>query len=440
MEMLKNQNEMRLKDKEDEKKEKEAVKEENKAAREEMAKQMRDGIKEEIKEVIKPWQEKTNAVEKKTEDLAEVVSTLTKEVAGLKQQLANTHTWAEVAREGERPKEGAGAQATLTGANTAPLGRKMIQKEHDKDINEEVKKEEILYKARKTLGFGPIKAEDIARQYKECSIFGKATNETEAREMAVMELMILDMKISKEELKEMDIIRVFAPKRENAQMLYCEFKKMSSVYQVYSHSRHMRRGTTISPYIPKEHYSRYRAMEEICYNMRKEEGARTKVKMGERGLEVWKKEPGDLDYNKVPIDSLGELPEVGMPKKEESREDRHLTRSPPAGRPGYIPPSARWQQGKRDRSKSNTASPASRSPPNKKADEGAGRKEGQNDEKAEDDLSLVQDPTISPIIKGLLKRPDLGKVTSIQASTPSKKTEDNTINSPIFRKANNATN
>ena len=174
--------------------------------------------------------------------------------------------------------------------------------------------------------------------------------------------------------------------------------------------------------------------------MRKEEGARTKVKIGERGLEVWKKEPGELDYNKVPIDSLGELPEVGMLKKEESREDRQLTRSPPAGRPGYTPPSARWQQGKRDRSKSNTASPASRSPPNKKADEGAGRKEGQPDEKAKDDVSLVQDPTISPIIKGLLKRPDLGKVTSIQASTPLKKTVDDTINSPIFRKTNSATN
>ena len=158
--------------------------------------------------------------------------------------------------------------------------------------------------------------------------------------------------------------------------------------------------------------------------------------MGEYGLEVWKKEPGDLDYNKVPIDSLGKLPEVAMLKKEESREDSQLTSSPPAGRPGYTPPSGRRQQGKRVRTKSSTASPESRSPPTKKAGEGARPKENKVDETASEDLGLVRDPTISPITEGLLKRPDLGKVTSIQASTPTKTADQNeTLSSPIFRKA-----
>ena len=60
-----------------------------------------------------------------------------------------------------------------------------------------------------------------------------------------------------------------------------------------------------------------------------------------------------------------------------------------------------------------------------------------------DDISLVKDPTISPIAKGLLKKPDLGKVTSIQASTPTKKAMQNTsgaMSSPVFRKAANTTN
>ena len=424
MEMLNKQNEMRLKDKEDEKKEKELVKEENKAARAEMAKQMKDGIREEIKEVMKPLQEKTAAVEQKTEDLANVVSTLTEELADLKKQMANKNTWADIA--------GAGGMArpTLTGANTAALGRSTFQKEKEGIMDDDAKKEDILDKARRTLGFGPIRVEDIARQHKECSIFGEAANETEAKMKAVMELMLLDMKVSKEELNEMDIERVFALRRENAQMLYCEFKKMSSVHKVYSHARHMRRGTTISPYIPKEHYSRYRAMEEICYKWRKEDGARTKVKMGERGLEIWKKESGDPDYSKVPISSLGELPEVDILKNEERREDRELARSPPAGRPGYTPPSDQWQKGKRNRTKSTTRSPESRSPPTKKASEGTGRNKDASSEEADDDTS-----TISPIVKGLLKRPDLGKVTNIQASTPTKTATD--FSSPIFRKASN---
>ena len=260
MEMLKKQNKMRLKDKEDERKEKELVKEENKAARDEMAQQMREGIREEIKEVMEPWQKKTEEVEKKTEALADEVSTLAKELAGLKKQLANNSTWAEVAgaEGGVKPREavGTGSGATLTGGNTVPLGKRTHQKEQEIVNSEEAKKEEILDRARRTLGFGPIKPEDVARQHKECSIFGEAANETEAKKTAVMEVMLLDMKISKEEQKEMEIVRVFSPRRADAQMLYCEFKQISSVYKVYSHSRHMRRGTTISPYIPKEHYSR----------------------------------------------------------------------------------------------------------------------------------------------------------------------------------------
>ena len=88
MEMLKMQNENRLKDKEDASKAQERAKEDNIAAIDQMAKVVREGIKEEIKEVMKPWEEKTTAVEKKTEALAEEVSTLAKELSGLKQQLA----------------------------------------------------------------------------------------------------------------------------------------------------------------------------------------------------------------------------------------------------------------------------------------------------------------------------------------------------------------
>ena len=132
----------------------------------------------------------------------------------------------------------------------------------------------------------------------------------------------------------------------------------------------MRRGTNISPYIPKGHYNRYRVLEEICYSWRKDEGARTRVKMGKKGLEVWKKQSGEDVYTQVPNDSLGKLPEVAMIRREDRQEDRSLTISLPTGRPGYTPPPGRGQQGKRDRSKSSTKSPDSRSPPNKKTDEG----------------------------------------------------------------------
>ena len=198
------------------------------------------------------------------------------------------------------------------------------------------------------------------------------------------------------------------------------------------YTKHMRRGTIITPYIPKEHYERFRVMEEICYRWRKEERCRTKVRLGEKGLEVWRKRGEELEYSKVPLDTLGNLPPVSMIRREERHVDRSLTSSPPPGRPGYTPPSDRRKKGKRGRNNSTSKSPESRSPLNKKTGiEGAG---GGMEEQI-----LVGDATISPITNGLLKKPDIGKVCSIQLSTPMKMIQNaattlNNTGSPIFRK------
>jgi hypothetical protein len=127
----------------------------------------------------------------------------------------------------------------------------MNNAEIEEDKNDDVKKKEVLNKARRTLGFEPIRKEDIDRQYKECGMFGIPQNDDDAKTMVIRELMLLDMKISKKEQLIKIIVRSFAPRREHASMLDQEFSNLSSVHKVYSHTRHMRRGTTISLYIPK---------------------------------------------------------------------------------------------------------------------------------------------------------------------------------------------
>ena len=421
LELLRGQNQVRVADREEDKEE-----------RDRMAKKIKDDIKAEIKEVMKPWQERTEVVEEKTKTMEDNITKLLTEVADLKNHLKKVDsTWAGVAGAGV----GAGVGAILTGDNAAPLGRRTCMKEQEVEYEENNDdKENVLEKARRTLGFGPIRSEDINRQFKECGMFGMARDEEEAKAMAVMELLHLDMKVSKTELSEMETVRVFAPRRDNSMMLYCEFKRMSAVHIVYSHTRNMRKGTNITSYIPKEHYERYRALEEICYRWRKEEGyCRTKVRMGRKGLEIWRKRGEEMEYSQVPLYTLGDLPEVSLVRKEERQEERSMTTSPPPGRPGYTPTSARGKQGKRGRSKSGTMSPESRSPPSKKSGEGG--KEKQEHKKKEQEL--VGSPTISPITNGLLKKPDLGAVTNVQLSTPLKKpafTVDN-FSSPIIRKS-----
>jgi hypothetical protein len=136
--------------------------------------------------------------------------------------------------------------------------------------------------------------------------------------------------------------------------------------------------------------------------------------MGMNGLEVLRKIGDEVEYSKVPLESLGEVPPVSLHIREERQKDKSITSSPPAGRPGYTSPSARGKQEKRPRSKSKTRSPTSRSPPSKKADE-------------------------RDVTNGLLKKPDIGQVINIQASTPTKQIQKTATHidnpeSPIFRK------
>lgn len=250
----------------------------------------------------------------------------------------------------------AAAATTRAGAQAGTPNRKSTENEAA-----EKKKHDILEKGRRTIGFEPIKAEDVARQYKECGSFGVARNEEEARIKAVQEFMLLDMKVSREELSKMEIRKVFAPRREGATTLYCEFAEHRSALTVFRHTRGMRRGSNVVNYVPAEYYEQYRALESICYGWRKGEGYRTKVRLGRAGFEVWRR-LGQEQYTEVPMSALGEIPPVDLQRKAEVQSS-NVEQSPASGRPGYTPPGVR-KRGRR--SGSEGASPNSRSPPGKR--------------------------------------------------------------------------
>ena len=58
--------------------------------------------------------------------------------------------------------------------------------------------------------------------------YGGARDLEEAKILAVKEFLSLEMKMS----DKMDIVKVFAPRREGANILYCEFCDFSSVHTV----------------------------------------------------------------------------------------------------------------------------------------------------------------------------------------------------------------
>jgi hypothetical protein len=278
--------------------------------------------------------------------------------------------------------------AAATAAPAAPAARPVVQEIVRTTDEDENRKMEIIEKARRTIGFEPIRKEDIERQYKDCGRFGKAKDEEEAKMMACQEFMLLDMKVSMKELMEMKIRRVFAPRREGAETLYCEFEDMRSVHTVFRNTRSMRRKSNVLNYVPAELYEQYRALETICFTWRKEEGCRTRVRLGRRGFEAWRRRGGELQYSEVPLASLGEVPGMELHRRAEVPSS-NLEQSPPAGRPGYSPEERRKRSRER---RSQELSPSSRSPQAKKLGGGpAGGREGEDESEESEEEKRERD-------------------------------------------------
>ena len=91
----------------------------------------------------------------------------------------------------------------------------------------------------------------------------------------------------------------------------------------------MRRESCIKNYIPWQFHDRMRAISEIDYKLRHEEGKRyqTRIKMGLLGLELHKKVRGTRTWEKVVLPD--NLPPVDLTGKQPTLE----TTSPPPGRP-----------------------------------------------------------------------------------------------------------
>ena len=87
----------------------------------------------------------------------------------------------------------------------------------------------------------------------------------------------------------------------------------------------MRREVHIRPYIPKEWYSRYRALEADAYHCRKEWKYKTRVKWGVSDLITYVKKPGDQtwsvrqppnDLPPVDLKAEGRLPQSLAPGRQ----------------------------------------------------------------------------------------------------------------------------
>jgi hypothetical protein len=195
-----------------------------------------------------------------------------------------------------------------------------------KNKEEKMKQERvILEKARRTVGLGPIYKEHVEMEMKAGSGWrGELAANEEQAMWGAFKTMLRSLRLTNAEIDSMEMVRTFRPRRENSNIVYVELKERESVMKIYGVARYLLRGQTLCNHIPPEFHERYSAMERVCYEWRQERKERTRIRIGESGLEVWRK--SGPTYNRVPEAELGKLPEVELNARRggdagEERED-----------------------------------------------------------------------------------------------------------------------
>ena len=409
---------------------------ERKEDKEEMkavASEIKDGVKKEIDDVLKPWQERTLRVEESMAGLGEQVKRLTEELRQVKEQMpcgkGEGKSYANVTR-----RSGGGA---LTGANTVPIGGGRTQGEEEQVEVEkgEVEQEEVqqrekervererirglLADARRVVGLKPIDkkhVEHTKRRLKEIEGETEEDKERRAKEGTVMLFLKCELKMKEEDIGKLEIKKIFAPAKVEWNTLYVELGSWEQAKFLLSFTTFLRRNTTgedrleVVNYIPRDLFERFKAITAVGNQARISSGKTISFRVGFGS--------DDFILQQKPKGSRGWGPPVPLPADLPPFQHHiHLPRGArsPGEAPGRPAMTPEQQERKRDR---EGASPTGSTPVSKKTFE-----------QRLEEAGLVGSPTITPTKpgEGLLAapaRPDLGNITSVTpALTRSKKSQ-----------------
>ena len=132
----------------------------------------------------------------------------------------------------------------------------------------------------------------------------------------------------------MDIVRVFAPAKDNWNVLYVELGSEYQADSIFTYTKVMKGENRVVRWFPKEIFARYNALEKFAFTIRdqrSENKIKTKVKIGQCDLELFTKDPLEPNsrYWRKHL-----LPQ-DLPKIELNLQRRtSFGSSPPPGRPG----------------------------------------------------------------------------------------------------------
>ena len=184
---------------------------------------------------------------------------------------------------------------------------------------------ELCETGRRVVGFSPIEPRMLEMQIRS---FG-AKNQEEAMLMEIKSYLKCEMKVRPSDIEKLDIVRIFHPAKENWNVLYVEFGNEYQVDKLFTYTRGMvKKDHRVVRWFPKQMYDRYRAVESMAYEIRKNLKQKTRVKIGRNDLELSTREIGSSFWRRQALPTS--LPKIDL----DSSFRPAILSSPPPGRPG----------------------------------------------------------------------------------------------------------
>ena len=362
---------------------------------------IRVGIREELKEMIKPWEERSAKVEEKVVKVQEEVNKLALEMKELKEMrkkeveervLQESEKKEKELREREliekeqeqsemKEKELKELKEAVTKLKERPEmsyarvaargidkvqgkeGRREIT--HDGSEEQQEKVRTIFASAKRVVGLRPITKENVKECKEQMDKSGEndgkseARKEDDARVEAAEQFLVEEMKMTREDIKTLGVERIFAPSRDNWDTLYLKLDSETEVSFLMGFKQYMRKGlegpekAEVINYIPKELFARYKAITKIGNEARHKSGKTInfRVTFGDEDLRLQYKTRGSK-YWDAPVPLPEDLPgiEHHLPRGDRSPgmapgrrplnpEQERTNKRPASASTGLTPPS-----------------------------------------------------------------------------------------------------
>ena len=216
------------------------------------------------------------------------------------------------------------------------------------DSDGEARAVDAIRQAKKVLGFSPIDIEDIAYLMKKHSI----DDDQEAKKLAVIEFLNLEMKVPTTITNSLTIRRVFPPAKQTSgfKTLYAEFQDTSCTDLINQYVTNLRPGISVSIYVPHSLFPRFSTIRDIEHSYRNGDiKHKTRIKYGTSDFVLLVKPRNSLTpWTYVPLTK-------SLPPLQLSAFDGNPSSSPPPGRSrsSSPPPGRPRLSSKRSRQDSN---------------------------------------------------------------------------------------